>query len=278
MGALGLALAALIGLSLGLLGGGGSILTVPILVYVLGFEAKEAIAASLVVVGATSLFGALGHWRAGRVRPRTALAFGLVAMLGAFAGARLAGLLSGTLQLAVFAVVMLAAAVSMFRGRAEGDESAPPRPLPLIVLAGLAVGVLTGVVGVGGGFLIVPALVLLARLPMKQAVGTSLVVIAMNSAAGFTGYLGRVPIRWGFLLAFTAVAILGILLGTRLVRHVSADALRRAFAVFLLVMGAFILYKNRAALLPSAGEPARGDRPVSIRGPAAPGNSFTPEG
>ena len=207
MGALGLALAALIGLSLGLLGGGGSILTVPILVYVLGFEAKEAIAASLVVVGATSLFGALGHWRAGRVRPRTALAFGLVAMLGAFAGARLAGLLSGTLQLAVFAVVMLAAAVSIFRGRAEGDESAPPRPLPLIVLAGLAVGVLTGVVGVGGGFLIVPALVLLARLPMKQAVGTSLVVIAMNSAAGFTGYLGRVPIRWGFLLAFTAVAI-----------------------------------------------------------------------
>jgi uncharacterized protein len=272
---LGLALAALIGLSLGLLGGGGSILTVPIFVYVLGFGAKEAIAMSLGVVGAVSLFGAAGHWRAGNVNLRVALIFGAVAMVGTYAGARLAIFFSGAAQLALFAVVMLLAAFFMLREKKPlppGDEAwlaetvdggsagvpavrpeAPPverMPLALIVVEGLAVGVLTGLVGVGGGFLIVPALVLLGKIPMKQAVGTSLLVIAMKSATGFLGYLGQVEVPWAFMTLFTGVAVLGIVLGTYLVQYVSQAALKRAFALFLLVMGGFILYQNRAVLLP----------------------------
>lgn len=251
---LGLALAALIGLSLGMLGGGGSILTVPIFVYVLGFEAKEAIAMSLAVVGATSLFGAAGHWRAGNVNLRVAVIFGVVAMAGTYAGARLAVFFSGAAQLTLFALVMLLAAIFMFRDRtprvADGVTPAPdvPMPLFLIIIEGLAVGVLTGLVGVGGGFLIVPALVLLGRVPMKQAIGTSLLVIAMKSFAGFIGYLGQVEVQWGFMAGFTAVAVVGILAGTWLVRFVPQHALKRAFAVFLLVMGAFILYQNRGVL------------------------------
>jgi uncharacterized membrane protein YfcA len=255
MVALGLALAALIGLSLGLLGGGGSILTVPILVYVLGYEAKSAIAMSLAVVGTVSLVGAVGHWRNGTVDARLGLTFGVFAMAGAFLGARLSALVSGTAQLTAFAVVMLLAATSMFRGaRREGVGGAVERrALPLLqtALIGVALGVLTGMVGVGGGFLIVPALVLLARLPMKQAVGTSLMVITMNSTAGFSGYLGTVAVPWAFLSLFTTVAIIGIVGGTYLVRYVSQGALRRAFAFFLLAMGSFILYQNRAVLLPA---------------------------
>lgn len=263
---LGVVLAALIGLSLGLLGGGGSILTVPIFVYVLGFGAKEAIAMSLAVVGATSLFGVAGYWRAGNVNLRVALIFGSVAMAGTYLGARLAVFFSGSAQLTLFAVVMLVAAFFMFRDRrslpppcvdCEPDDAATaPRlevremPLGLIVLEGVAVGVLTGLAGVGGGFLIVPALVLLGRLPMKQAVGTSLLVIAMKSAAGFYGYLGQVDVPWGFMTVFTAVSIVGIFVGTYLVRFVSQAQLTRAFAVFLLVMGGFILWQNRSVVLP----------------------------
>jgi uncharacterized protein len=283
---IGLALAALIGLSLGLLGGGGSILTVPIFVYVLGFGAKEAIAMSLAVVGAVSLFGAVGHFRMGNVNVRVALIFGSVAMVGTYLGARLAIYFTGAGQLALFAAVMLLAAFFMFREKEPGPsipeewlaESAAEEamrdaavvpgaapvermPLALIVVEGMAVGVLTGLVGVGGGFVIVPALVLLAKIPMKQAVGTSLLVIAMKSAAGFFGYLGQVEIPWGFMTLFTAVAITGILGGAYLVRFVSQGALKRAFAVFLLVMGGFILYQNRGVVLPHASveaQPASG--------------------
>ena len=256
---LGIALAALIGLSLGLLGGGGSILTVPIFVYVLGFGAKEAIAMSLAVVGATSLFGAAGHWRAGNVNLRIALIFGTVAMAGTYLGARLAVFFSGAAQLALFAVVMLLAAFFMFREKKLGPDRALVKseqpavtemPLGLIMLEGIAVGVLTGLVGVGGGFLIVPALVLLGKVPMKQAVGTSLLVIAMKSAAGFYGYLGQVDVDWGFMGLFTAVSIAGIFAGTYLVRFVSQAQLKRVFAVFLLVMGGFIFWQNRAVVLP----------------------------
>lgn len=273
---LGLVLAAVIGLSLGLLGGGGSILTVPIFVYVLGFGAKEAIAMSLAVVGAVSAFGAAGHWRSGNVNLRVGLIFGVVAMAGTYGGARLAVYFSGATQLALFAVVMLLAAFFMLRrpkpaanGDAllaesgddeavadavvqEGGVDVAHMPLGLIVMEGLAVGVLTGLVGVGGGFLIVPALVLLGKVPMKQAVGTSLLVIAMKSAAGFAGYLGQVEVPWGFMTLFTAVAVVGILVGTHLVQYVSQAALKRAFAVFLVVMGGFILYQNRAVFTPSA--------------------------
>lgn len=257
---LGIALGALVGLSLGLLGGGGSILTVPIFVYVMGFDPKESIAMSLAVVGAVSLFGAVGHWRAGNVNLRVALVFGAVAMAGTYLGARLAVYFSGASQLILFAVVMLLAAWFMFRPskvRAEGPAPAGVAQMPLALIAaeGLAVGVVTGLVGVGGGFLIVPALVLLGKVPMKQAVGTSLLVIAMKSAAGFLGYLGQVQVAWGFMTVFTAVAVGGILLGTYLVRFVPQAALQRAFAVFLVVMGTFILYQNRGVLLPGPGEP-----------------------
>jgi len=252
MALVGFALAALIGLSLGLLGGGGSILTVPVLVYVLGYEAKQAIVMSLVVVGITSLVGAVGHWRVGNVNLKSALIFGVITMLGAYLGARLAVLFTGGLQLTLLAVVMLAAAASMFRSpRAEPtSRTVPPPTLPLITICvvGLLVGVLTGVVGIGGGFLIVPALVLLGRVPVKKAIGTSLLVIAMNSASGYLGYIGTVTIPSSFLMGFTAVAVGGILVGTHLVRYVSAGVLKRSFAVFLLVMGGFMLYQNRLVI------------------------------
>jgi len=248
--ALGFALAALIGLSLGLLGAGGSILTVPIFVYVLGFEAKAAIAMSLAVVGATALFGALGHWRGGNVNLRVSLLFGSVAMVGTFLGARLALFVPGRVQLLLFACVMLSAAYFMLRPVAPeaAGVTVKRRPAAWLVVDGLVVGVLTGLVGVGGGFLIVPALVLLARVPMKQAIGTSLLVIAFKSATGFLGYLDQVEVPWLFLGAFTSISVLGIIVGTRLSRHVPAASLRRAFGYFLIVMGALILYENVDAL------------------------------
>ncbi len=252
----GYALAALVGLSLGLMGGGGSILTVPIFVYVLGYDPKLAIAMSLPVIGVTSLAGVAGHWKAGNVQLRTALVFGVIAMVGAFAGARAARLLSGTTQLALLAVIMLLAAIMMFRSarRTPSDAATPAAtrdmPVGLLVPVALAVGVITGLVGIGGGFLVVPALVLLARAPMKQAIGTSLVVIVMNSASGFAGYLGQVHVPWMFVAGFTAVAVVGILVGTWGVRFVSQRALKQAFALFLVLMGSFMLYRNRAVFLP----------------------------
>jgi uncharacterized membrane protein YfcA len=246
--ALGLALAAVIGVSLGLLGGGGSILAVPVLVYVLGFEAKPAIAMSLAVVGTTSLAAAVQHRRMGNLRMKPALVFGLVAMAGAFAGARLSVLLTGTMQLALLAIVMLVAAGSMLRGGSGHAEMRTPPKLTLLAASAGGVGVLTGIVGIGGGFLIVPALVVLARLPMREAVGTSLLVIAMNSAAGLAGYLGAVTLDWGFHAGFTAVAAAGALAGARLAARVPQHVLKRGFAVFLLAVGVLVLYRNRGAL------------------------------
>ena len=247
---LGYALASLIGLSLGLMGGGGSILTVPIFVYVLGFDPKLAIAMSLPVVGVTSLVGAVGHWKAGNVDLKTAALFGVVAMAGAYAGARLAVFLTGAEQLSILAAVMLVAAISMFRSAQSSAPVVTAAPASLLLPVALCVGLLTGVVGIGGGFLVVPALVLLARVPMKQAVGTSLLVIAMNCASGFAGYLGRVDVPWGFMVGFTAVAVGGILVGTHLVRYVSQRVLKQTFAIFLVVMGTFILVKNRKVFAP----------------------------
>ena len=247
--ALGYALAALVGLSLGMLGGGGSILTVPIFVYVLGFDPKLAIAMSLPVVGGASLIGAMSHWKAGNVRLSTAAIFGVIAMAGAYAGARLAAFVSARFQLVLLAVVMIAAAVSMFQSArrdrlAESPPASRPMSLGLLVPVALSVGLLTGVVGIGGGFLIVPALVVLARVPMSQAVGTSLLVIAMNSLSGFAGYLGMVSLPWRFMLIFMAIAAVGILVGTRLVRYVSQSALKQGFSIFLILVGAFILFNN----------------------------------
>ncbi len=248
----GYALAALVGISLGMLGGGGSILTVPIFVYVLGFDPKLAIAMSLPVVGGASFVGALSHWRAGNVRLGTATLFGIIAMAGAYAGARLSIYLSGNAQLLLLGITMLAAAVSMLRS-ARRDAARPatadtlPMPLALLFPVALGVGALTGLVGIGGGFLIVPALVVLAGVSMKQAVGTSLLVISMNSMSGFAGYAGRVELPWNFMLVFMAIAAAGILIGTRLTRLVSQSALKQGFAVFLILLGAVIVFKNISA-------------------------------
>ena len=230
--------AALIGLSLGLLGGGGSTLAVPILVYVGGMDAKPAIATSLLVVGTTSFIGAIRHWRRANVALRTAILFGLISMAGSYAGGRLATHLSDVFQLVLFAVVMLVVAVSMFR---SGTSERPSTRLPLVALAAATVGVLTGIVGIGGGFLIVPALVLFAGVPMVRAIGTSLVVIAMNSAAGFAAYAGTVDLDWLYTALFTSLAVAGVLVGSSLARTISPVVLKRAFATFLIGIAGFIL-------------------------------------
>jgi uncharacterized membrane protein YfcA len=235
---------ALIGIALGLLGGGGSILTVPVFVYVLKMPAKEAIAMSLPVVGIASLIGALGHWRAGNVQVRTAAVFGAVAMVAAFAGARMSGMLPGRVQLVLLALVMLGAATSMLRSaaRAPGSPATDERVFsPALVAAALGVGTLTGLIGVGGGFLIVPALVVLAHVPIHKAVGTSLLVIAVNTATAFAGQPARGTVRVALLASFTAAAVAGILIGTRLSPKVPAARLKRAFALFLIVLSLLIL-------------------------------------
>jgi uncharacterized membrane protein YfcA len=237
-----LALSVLIGLSLGVLGGGGSILTVPILVYVAGLDAKEAIATSLFVVGVTSAAGAVSHARAGRVRWRTGLLFGFAGMAGAFTGGVLGGYLPSTVLLVGFALMMVATSVAMIRGRrAPGHPAHTELPVFRVLLDGLVVGLVTGLVGAGGGFLVVPALALLGGLPMPIAVGTSLVVITMKSFAGLAGYLSTVDLEWGLTLAVTAAAVLGSVLGGRLAGKVPEVALRKAFGWFVLVMGAFVL-------------------------------------
>ncbi len=239
------ALGFLIGLSLGMLGGGGSILTVPVFVYVLGFPAKESIAMSLVVVGVTSFTGAVGYWRSGHVSIRIALVFGLVAMAGSYMGTRLATRLTGGEQLTIFATIMLVAAGFMFRGlRAESPGGVSALPLPVTAAEGLVVGTLTGLVGVGGGFLIVPALIL-AGLQMADAVGTSLLTIALNCAVGFYGYIGQVQIAWIPVALVTAGTIPGIVTGTYASRFVSQKHLRRGFAVLLLCVSVYILIRSR---------------------------------
>lgn len=243
----------LIGAALGLLGGGGSVLTVPIFVYVLGFSPKEAIAMSLAVVGATSAFGMASHWRAGNVNVRMAVVFGGVAMVGTLFGVRLARFVPGTTQLVIFGAVMLAAAVFMLRGHASFDEengrfSARSVTSALkVVPGGLFVGALTGLVGVGGGFLIVPALVLM-RMPLREAVGTSLFIITGTCVVGFLGYLGHVRLDWAAVTVVAAGTLPGIALGSYLHGFVPQSALRRGFAAFLVVIAAFILIENLGPL------------------------------
>lgn len=248
---LGYLFAALIGLALGTLGGGGSILTVPVFVYLLGFDPKLAIAMSLPVVGAAALVGVVSHWRAGNVRLQTAAVFGSVAIVGSYAGARASVWFSARAQLLILGTVMVAAAVSMLRNAAQDDHShenaGSPHPA-LLLAVGLSVGLLTGLIGIGGGFLIVPALVVLGRVPMKAAVGTSLLVIALNSISGYLGHAGREIVPWGFVVRFTFVAMLGILAGTALVHHIPTRQLKRAFAFLLVVIGALILWQNRTQL------------------------------
>lgn len=244
-----LAAAVIIGLLLGLLGGGGSILTVPVLVYLAGIEPKAAIAMSLFIVGATSLVAVIAHARAGRVRWRVGVLFGAAGMVGAYAGGRTAEYLPGTVLLTAFAVMMVVTAVAMIRRRAEpGTDAAPQRrPIVKILAEGLVVGLFTGLVGAGGGFLIVPALVILGGLSMPVAVGTSLLVIAAKSFAGLAGYLHSTTIDGPLALAITALAIGGSLIGGRLVDRVDPVRLRRGFGWFVAVMGAVLMAQQLIA-------------------------------
>ncbi len=245
-----------IGLSLGLIGGGGSILAVPILIYVLDIQPKAAIAMSLVIVGTVSLIGVIPHWHQGHVNVKTAAIFTPVAMVGAFLGARLASLpwITGTIQLICFGVVMVLASALMIRD--PGVKSPPQessrilsQPHPkhhwlTIPLEGLGVGVLTGFVGVGGGFAIIPALVLFRNLPIKEAIGTSLLIIAFKSAAGFVGYLNQVTLSWNLVLTFTLAAALGTVIGAWLTQKIEANHLQKGFGYFVLLVATFILIKH----------------------------------
>ena len=247
-------LALFIGLALGLLGGGGSILTLPILRYVLGMEAHDAIAVSLLVVGTTSTAAMIPHARRGRVRWRTGIVFGLAGMVGAFGAGRVAHYIPSSVLLGLFGVMMMVTALAMMRGRktppasGSGPTSAPPTranqedlPIAKVVGEGLVVGAVTGLVGAGGGFLVVPALVLLGGLSMDVAVGTSLVVIAMKSFAGFAGYLGHAHIDWTIAGVVSASAVVGSLGGGALANKVSPEGLRKGFAWFVIAMAFFIL-------------------------------------
>jgi len=252
MTALGAALALLVGLVLGLLGGGGSVLTVPILVYVLGVPVKPAIAMSLIVVGLVAMIGFLSHLRQRTVATRVALIFGPFAVIAAYLGARVAQHVSSQLQLILFAVIGLVGSVLMLRGGlkrgwAEAlpyELSSDARTLTFLALEGLAVGFLTGLIGIGGGFLIVPALVLVAKLPMRLAIGTSLLVIMMNALSGFAGYLGHVTIDWTLVAWFTSVAAVGSIIGTLLSKRVPQEGLRHVFGYLLMGVSIYVLYRR----------------------------------
>jgi uncharacterized membrane protein YfcA len=255
---LGLALAALMGITLGVLGGGGSILTVPILTYAFGLEPKVAIATSLVVVGATSLVATLEHARKGRVDWSTAALMGPTAMIAAYGGGRLAAYLPGDVLLVLFALTMLAAAAALLRGnRSRAVSRARRRPRRWIATAGagLAVGALTGLIGAGGGFLIVPALVTLAGVEMHVAIGTSLVLIAANSFAGLAGYASHVAIDAHLAALVVLAAAAGSLGGAALAARLPAVMLRKGFAVFVLVAATAMLVQHLPVekALPIAG-------------------------
>lgn len=256
---IGYLLAIAIGLSLGLIGGGGSILAVPIMVYVLGVPAKSAIGMSLFVVGTVSLIGVIPQWRRGNVNLKTFATFTPAAMVGTFLGAKLAGSpwVTDTLQLVAFGLVMVGASVLMIRKsrqRPLSSVGAMARPEPhsghvlpnwlLIPLEGTVVGILTGFVGVGGGFLIIPALVLLGGVPMKEAIGTSLLIIAFKSAIGFLEYLKHVTLDWPLMLTFALAASIGMIGGVYLSPKIDARHLEKGFGYFVLAVAIFVLLKR----------------------------------
>lgn len=233
-----------VGLSLGVLGGGGSILTLPILLYVLHLPEQEAITASLVVVGVTSLAAMVPHARAGNVDLRTGLVFAAAGTVGAFGGGWVAGYLPGKLLLGVFVAVMVVAGVAMIRGR-RGDGTATPASAPRTLAAGFGAGTMTGLVGAGGGFVVVPALTLFGGLDVRRAVGTSLLVITLNTAAGFAGHALHARIDPVSTAVVTGAAVAGSVLGGAVSQRVPQQVLRRGFGVFVLVMAAFMAWKAR---------------------------------
>lgn len=253
---------ALIGVSLGLIGGGGSILTVPVLVYLFGVDPIVATAYSLFIVGATSLVGTWPKYREHLVNLKTAIIFGIPSIAAVYATrAWLVPMIPDPIFsvgdvavtkpvfiMALFAVLMVFASVSMIRGKKKSDAAQADAPqefnYPMILLEGSVVGVLTGLVGAGGGFLIIPALVLFSKLPMKQAVGTSLLIIAAKSLFGFLGDVTHYHLDWILLTAVTTLAVAGIFIGNRLSRRVDGVKLQKAFGWFVLVMGIYILVRE----------------------------------
>jgi|UniRef100_UPI004048575A uncharacterized protein len=261
---IGFAAAILIGVSLGLIGGGGSILTVPVLVYILGIDPVLATAYSLFVVGSTSLVGAGTYMKKGLVNYKTALVFAIPSFIAVFLTRKFLipalpdplfsigeAMITKNIGIMVFfALIMLAASYSMIRGKkGESEEEEEVKfNLPMIALEGSVVGVITGIVGAGGGFLIIPALVLLAKLPMKMAVGTSLLIIAAKSLIGFLGDLSSQTIDWQLLLIFTGLSIVGIFIGSALSKKINEKVLKTGFGWFVLLMGIYIITKELLAI------------------------------
>ena len=252
--------ALLIGIVLGLIGGGGSILTVPVLVYLLYINPVTATAYSLFVVGSSALIGAIKNMQKGLVDIKTAIVFSIPAFIAVYLTRRYIVpaipehilTISGfeiTKNIAImvfFAIIMLLASFSMIKDRKsnESENTEVSYNYPLIIIEGLVVGVLTGIVGAGGGFLIIPALVLFAKLPMKKAVATSLLIIAIKSLIGFIGDVENLTIDWSFLLSFTFISIIGIFIGVWLNKFIDGKKLKKAFGWFTLIMGIYILFKE----------------------------------
>ena len=250
----------LIGVSLGLIGGGGSILTLPVLVYLLGFSPVLSTAYSLFIVGTTSFVGSINYMRKGLVNYQAALVFAIPSFISVFLTRKylvpaipnslftIAGF-EVTKNIGImlfFAMVMLAASYSMIVSNKKEDEESEKLKFnyPLIGVEGAVVGILTGIVGAGGGFLIIPALVLLARLPMKMAVGTSLLIIAAKSLIGFMGDVSNIDVNWIFLFQFTSLSIFGIFIGSYFSRFIEGEKLKKSFGWFVLMMGIYIITKE----------------------------------
>lgn len=251
--------ALVVGLILGLIGGGGSILTVPLLVYVLGYNPVIATAYSLFVVGSSSLVGTIQKMREGFVDIKTGLAFSFPSFMAVYLSRRYLvpnlpeklitlGDFTLTKDIAImtfFAIVMLLASISMIRTKREERQLlSVKQPYYLTFVQGLVIGTITGIIGAGGGFLYVPALVLWAKLPMKKAVGTSLIIVTLNSLIGFTGDIQTIQIEWMFLLVFSSFTIIGILIGVFISKFISGKKLKKSFGWFTLIMAVYIIYKE----------------------------------
>ena len=237
-------LATIIGLTLGLLGGGGSILTVPVLVYILEIDPKTSIALSLGIVGITSFVGSFKHFRDNNIQFKTALLFSPFAMIGSFLGAKLSFYLNPNIQLLLFSIIMILASIFMLKKKNDSTQKSKDTSKALLIFIAIIVGIITGIVGVGGGFLIVPALTILGDVSIKKSIGTSLVIIFLNSIAGFLGYYYQVVIDWEFLVSFSSFSIAGVLIGSHFMKYIPKDTLKKVFAYFLIIMGIFILSKN----------------------------------
>lgn len=251
--------ALLVGLTLGLLGGGGSILTVPILVYIMGISPTLSTAYSLFIVGTTAGIGGIRNHLLGQLDVKVGLIFAAPALAAVYWTRRFlmpslpdvllstAGftLTKDMFIMILFAILMIGASYSMIRGRKEVERQISKSPnFLLIVIEGIVVGILTGMVGAGGGFLIIPALVLLVGLPMKRAVATSLMIISIKSLIGFLGDLSNLAIDWGFLLSFTATAVAGIFVGIHLSQFIDGKSLKKGFGWFVLIMGIYIFIRE----------------------------------